>query len=279
MLLTVVVALVVLVVVGLLVAGALGQRRMRALFDADEALLLAQTRGSAQRHVPEPATELPEPVRRFVQGMAVPGRAVPRVVRLVQTGQLRSGLDKPWVPFSAQQTYALDPPGFVWLARARLAPLVPMWALDEYVAGRGSMRIRLLGLAAIADARGPELDRGAGLRFWGEILALPEVVLDPRLTWQPRGPRRAHVTIADGPLTFEADVDFDDAGRPIAFHAERHRDTPKGAVLTPWSGHFGAWKDFRGRAFPSQWESVWHLPEGDFPAVRIEVVDVTVDGP
>jgi hypothetical protein len=76
------------------------------------------------------------------------------------------------MPFEAEQVYSTEPPGFIWLAKARVAPPVHLMARDKFVDGKGNMLIRMLGLVTVADGRGPEMDQGAGLRYWSEVIAL-----------------------------------------------------------------------------------------------------------
>jgi hypothetical protein len=158
-----------------------------------------------------------------------------------------------------------------------VAPLVHVLARDKFVDGRGNMLVSLLGLVTIADARGPEMDLGAGLRYWGEVVAFPETVRSRFLHWEPLTEREARLTIRQDGLKMTAVVEFDDEGLPVATHAHRYRDVDGRPVLTAWSGHSRDWRRIDGRLFPTSWESVWHLPEGDLTAVRIEILDLRTE--
>lgn len=252
------------------VAAAAGTSRFRARYEAEKAELLR--RGSSVAGGPAAALEdLPAPVRRYLEVTRGAERPRLAVAVLKQRGAIRTAPTAAWMPFESEQAYSMDPPGFVWLARARVAPLVHMMARDRFVDARGNMFIRLLGALTVADVSGAEIDQGAGLRYWGEVLAFPEMVLDPHLRWEPIDDRRARVRVEHGDLQLSAEVEFDRAGLPVATHAERYRDVGGKGVLTRWSGRMFAWKPIDGRPFPSRWESIWHLPEGDFLAVKMEV--------
>jgi len=271
-------SVVAVLALGAVVASAAGTLRFVRRYDAEKAALLRRGR-EARRPVPEPATDadLPAPVRRYLEvthGFQQPGLET-AIVK--QRGALRPAPDKGWMPFEAEQAYAVEPPGFVWLARARLAPLVSLLARDAVVGGRGNMRINVAGVFTLANALGPELDQGAGLRYWGEIISFPEVVTSPYLRWTPVDARSARLAIAQGGLEASAVVEFDAMGYISAMHADRYREVDGQRLLTPWSGSFRDWRRIRGRAFPTRWGSVWHLPEGDFEAVRIEVLDVAAE--
>jgi hypothetical protein len=266
------------VVLAMVVTSVLGAKWARDRYASESQDLLQRGRAAPSRTV-EPAVvaALPPPVRAFVESSGVVGKPVPKVLLLTHTGELRASAGAPWMPFTSEQAYALSPPGFLWLARAEVGPLVSMWARDKFVDARGNMLIQLLGMLTVADTVGPEMDQGAGLRHWGEILALPEAALSPELTWTPVDDRSARFVAAQGTLRMEATLHFGEDGRPDACQANRYRDVAGKPVLTPWSGRSRAWKPFRGRMFPTLWESTWHLPEGDLTAVRMEVTDVRAE--
>jgi len=261
------------------VAATIACHRFEARYAAEEAELRRQGLAgrTAPGSTPAEVRDLPATVRRYLEVTDAARRPPLRLATLRQTGSLRAAADQAWMPFESEQLYATEPPGFVWFARARVAPGVHILARDAFVGGRGSMIIRLLGLVSLADATGPELDLGAGLRYWGEIIAFPETVRSPYLTWEHVSDRQARVHIRQGELEMTATVDFDEAGYPVAVHAPRYRDVAGRSVLTPWSGHSRDWRLLDGRMFPTSWESVWHLPEGDLVAVRMRVTHVRTE--
>lgn len=53
------------------------------------------------------------------------------------------------VPFAAEQYFTIDPPGFLWKATFRIAPLVSVTGRDRYRAGEASMERRVLSLAPV----------------------------------------------------------------------------------------------------------------------------------
>lgn len=263
------VGVLVLAIVG---ASAVGASRFRSRYQAERAELLR--RAAPLPPVAVSPAPLPPPVQRYLE--LTQGLNQPRlhVAILQQRGALRAAADKPWMPFESEQVYSMAPPAFVWFARARVAPLFHMLARDKFVDGQGNMLVSLLGLFTVADGRGPEMDLGAGLRYWGEIIAFPEALQSPHLRWEPVDDRQARVTISQGALKMSATVEFDEKGFLAAVHAERYRDVNGAPVLTPWSGRMRGWKPIDGRLFPSSWESVWHLPEGDLTAVTMEILRV-----
>lgn len=220
------------------------------------------------------ASNLPAPVRRYLEIAHASRNDVTQGAILEQRGAIRAAPGKPWMPFTAEQVYAMEPPGFVWLAKARVAPLVWMTAKDQFIGGAGNMHIRLADLVTVANAHGPEIDQGAGLRYWGEVLAFPDMVFSHRLRWESLDAHRARFTVRDSDPLVSAVTTFSADGLPSATHAERYRDAGGKRVLTLWSGLMKEWRMIGGRLFPAVWESVWHLDSGDFLAVKIENLSV-----
>ncbi len=271
------IAVVGAVILAIALLSAVGTSGFRARYEAEKAELLRRARAAAPGVVPAPSPTLPPPVRRYLEVARAEGRPLLRAAVVRQRGAIRTGAGKPWMPFDSEQVYSMEPPGFVWLARARAAPLVHIMARDAFVGGKGNMFIRLLGAVTVADARGPGIDQGAGLRYWSEAVLFPEMALDPHLRWEPLDDRRARMTVVQDDLTMPTVVEFDGDALPIATHAERYRDVGGRQVLTPWSGYSRDWKLVDGRLFPTRWESVWHLPEGDLEAVRMEILGVATE--
>jgi hypothetical protein len=280
MLLVVMIAFVGALVAATAIASSIGSKRFRENYAKEKAELVARAR-PAPSGVDDAAriAALPAPVRRYLEGARATALPALGIATLAQRGSLRAATDKPWMPFEAEQVYSLDPPGFVWLARARVIPFVHILAHDAFAGGAGNMKISLLGIFTVADARGPEIDQGAALRYWGEIIAFPEAVLGSSLRWEPIDVHRAALIVGHAGAELRAEIDFDEQARPIAMHAQRYRDVDGKSVLTPWSGHFRDWRELDGRMFPTRWESVWHLPEGDFSAVKIEVLSLRTGAP
>ena len=217
---------------------------------------------------------LPAPVRRYLQATGRAGAPLPARARVRQTGMLRSAAGTRWMRFTAEQTYTMEPPGFVWRARVHMAPLVHVSVRDTFACGHGRTQVRLLGWVPLADRRGPGIDRGAALRHWAEVAAFAEMVASPRLRWMGVDDRRARVMIDTG---LEAIAEFDDQGLLSGIRARRDRDVHGPAVRTPWSGRFTNWSFLDGRLFPRTWESVWEGSGGREAVVRINVHSVATE--
>jgi hypothetical protein len=224
---------------------------------------------------PDTVGELPAPVARYVARAIGPTPGEIRTARIRHAGdfQLRPGA---WRAFTSVQRYTVRPPGFVWDASIRTAPLLRVRVRDSYTDGVGAIRATLGGLVPIVDRRGtPELASGALMRFLAEAVWFPTALL-PRdgLTWTAIDDRSARVTLTDGGTTVSIDVSFRPTGEIARVSALRYRDVDGHAVLTPWVGRFWEHERVHGFLIPMEAEVEWILPDGPTPYWRGKVVDV-----
>jgi len=273
-------ALAMLGVAVLAVVGAVVMRRRR--FDRDVAAAVDElrTRSSTETeservYTRENVEELPDPVRTYFDAVLTEGQPRARTARIEQHGTLLLG--DTWKPFSGTQYVTVDPPGFVWDATVRFAPLVPVRVVDAYVDGEGSLRAKLLSaLTVSAAAPSPELNESELLRYLAEGVWVPSALLPGAgVKWEAIDDQSARATLEDGDTTASLVFHFDD-WRVERVHAEaRYRQEDDD--VAPWTGYLGAYEQFEGVRVPTQAEIEWTLPDGDYPYWRGEIESVTYD--
>ena len=64
------------------------------------------------------------------------------------------------MPFTAQEYYTTDPPGYLWTATFTMAPLVTVRGRDRYAEGQASIDMRLLSLIPVANDSRPRPQPG-----------------------------------------------------------------------------------------------------------------------
>jgi hypothetical protein len=189
-------------------------------------------------------------------------------------GEIRLGARQ---PFTALQR--LTPlGGFVWAATARLFRL-PIVGFDRYTRDSGQMRWRLLNLAPVMRAEGPDITRSAAGRHAGELLMyLPTAALDEAVYWQTVDENRATAALAVGSKRFNVTITVTPSGALAELVLSRWGNPGGG----PFAEHsFGAsFRDeitFSGVTVPREVIAGWHYgsdrwPEGQF--IRYTIDDV-----
>ena len=218
--------------------------------------------------------DLPEPVQRYMRFTGVLGK--PRIgnVVLKQAGRFRQGLDRPWMPMTAIQTYTVSPPSFAWNARFRLMGLPLLRARDEYRSGRGHMFAKLAGLYTLFDVAGEKLDQGAMLRHLSEMIWFPTAFLEENVSWRAVDGHSAEVEFSDAGKSVSGRLFVDDDGRPTNFTAMRYREIDGDFSLDPWSTPITGYGVRAGLQLPTRGQAVWNLPDGDFTYVDLEIEEV-----
>lgn len=262
--------------IALVVTAAIGVGR--SLFDRhmDEeiaALLMASTAGEPATITEADLAGLPESVQRWLRWAQVIGSTIPATVHLTQEGRFRISERSAWMPFTAEETFTTEPPGFVWKTTMQMFPLVSIVGRDSYVDGQGSIEMRALGVIPVATASGPAMDQGALLRYLNETMWFPAAALSPSITWDEVDADSARATISHGGTIASAIFVFDEHGRPVDMVAQR-QDLARGRLET-WSTPLSAYGEFAGVRVPVAGTALWRYDTGDFPYIELQIMSLT----
>lgn len=248
------------------------------------ARVVASARSAPRRTFqPEALAGLPAPVVRYFEFALRPGQPLVRIARIEHAGEFRTGPDAGWSPFRSVQHFSADPPGFVWDASLDMVPLVGIRVRDGYLGGHAAMLGKVAALVPVVDQEGtPELAAGALHRYLAESAWFPTALL-PRdgLTWEAVDDSTARVTLTDAGIGVTLQTHFGPSGEIVRVEAERYRDVAGVGVLTPFVGHFRAYREIHGMQIPMEGEVEWILPEGRFSYWRgqVERLEYRVEEP
>jgi hypothetical protein len=217
--------------------------------------------------------DLPAPVRRYLEFAGVEGRPRIRFTRLAHGGLFRTTPDSGWLPIEGEEYISTDPPGFVWYANLRVMPVISIRARDLYVNREGNMLVRPLSLFTLANARGPEVDISALLRFVAEAPWFPTgLVPSDHVAWQAIDAGAARIIVRDGSLNASGIFRFDPEGRIVAFETqERFQADGPTAVKRSWGGVYYRYDEVDGFRIPAEAEVRWLAPPEVFAYARFEL--------
>jgi hypothetical protein len=225
------------------------------------------------RYSPEQLRDLPPPVERYFAFALVPGQTIVRRAQLAQTGTF--ALNGKWTPFTATETFSLHPPGFVWDAKIRVAPLLTVRVRDSYVGGVGAMRGALAGLIPVVDQHDtPEMASSTLARYLAEAVWWPTALLPQSgVRWEAIDDWSARASMTDGSVTVSMVVRFGRQGEIISVGGRRYRDEGGTPVLTPFEGRFEKYERLDGMMVPTESEIGWFLKDGWTPYWRGRTVN------
>jgi len=190
---------------------------------------------------------------------------------------MRGAPDQPWMPVDAEQYFTTDPPGFEWIARLKVNPLMWVTGRDRYFDGEGAMDMLAVSLVPVVHARGPELNQGVLLRYLTETVWFPSAVLSTLITWEPIDSESARATLEYRGTRASATFTIDDDGAVLRADANRYREERGRYTLRPWSIPINAYGEFAGTRMPVAGDATWRLENGDLPYYRWRITSLTYD--
>ena len=254
----------------------------------EQATVRIQNRLTHPRRPQAPATYeaeelegLPAPVAEYFRTVLTDGRPVVRSMEMQQAGTFNMGTaEDQWKPFTARQTARPGHPGFLWDARIKMLPVLPVRVHDAYVGGEGILHGALFGLVTVTEMRGtPEAARGELLRYLAEAPWYPTALLPSQgAQWEAVDESSARVRLTDGATTAEMLCRFNDAGLIESIYVEeRGREVNGRTVPTPWEGRWWGYERHGGMLVPTEGEVAWILPERRKPYWRGHVEDISYE--
>ncbi|MFW5976745.1 MAG: DUF6544 family protein [Bacillota bacterium] len=223
--------------------------------------------------------DLPVPVQKWLKNSGVVGKEKVFSVRLKQEGLFRTGEDQSWMPFTAEQYYTTNPPGFIWYTTMDFVPLISIKGRDKYYQGKGNMLIKLMSLIKVADATGPEMDQGTLVRFLNEIMWFPSAALNDYIKWEVIDDKSARATMSYQGVTASATYYFNEKYDLVNFEAERYADLEEGFSKEKWTTPISSYDEFNGKRLPAAGEGVWKLDTGDFNYIQLNIKEIEYNNP
>lgn len=232
---------------------------------------LAET-GSAQIYDPAELAGLPAPVQRYFRHVLKPGQPYLRSARLRHDGQFKTDLNKGWMAITGEEYFLADRPGYIWIGHTT-------WfsACDQYIAGAGSLTVRLLGILPIVRASGPSFDQGELLRWLAETVWFPTSLLPGgRTIWSPIDDDSATLTLTDHDQTVVCLMQFNEQGEIVRYQAQRYSDETH---IDTWTGYLSAYRQMHGLRVPTQASAAWVIAGKEKPYARFTLRQIEYDQP
>lgn len=175
---------------------------------------------------------------------------------------------------TAEQYFTMTPPAFLWHATIWPFPLVRISATDRFSEGHGNMRIKLLSVITVGNARGPEMDQGEMQRYLAEMIWFPTAWLSNAIEWQAIDAHSVKATMRESGVTASVVLHVNKQGEVTHVTADRYREEHGHYLLAPWSGQCTAYQEVDGMRIPTKIEITWHLASGDFTWFRCKITEI-----
>jgi len=260
-----------------------GPLSLRAEFERNVARGLSRSATQALIHE-EDLARLPSPVQRYLRYVGVVGHPRVQSFRVRFTGRIRSGPNARWMPLTAEQYSFADRPTRLFFMQARMFGL-PVEALHAYVDEHASMRVKLVSLVPVVNARGPEFTGTETVTLFNDMCVMaPASLIDPAIRWEPFDATHTGATFTSAGHTISATLVFHDDGRLVDFVSDDRPALDKdGATLKPqrWSTPLSNYRAFGPYMLASRGETRYQAPQGVYAYgdFAMELIEYNVGAP
>jgi len=253
-----------------------GQWNFQKMVNKERSEFVSSVSEHALPSLAKSITALPNPVQRWLKRSDISDQGWISTVKFSQRGRMKITPDGSWLPVKARQLVRIANPGFLWIAEVEAAPYIYLAGRDKYMEGRGHMLIKLLSLLPVADAKGPEIDQGAMLRYLAEMVWYPSAAMAPYIRWTSIDDRTAKASMSYGGITASGTFSFGKEGAVTGFKALRYYSREGKATLEPWSISIDSdsYRLVKGWFVPAKARLTWELEDGDFTWYELEVYNI-----
>ena len=207
---------------------------------------------------------LPEPVKKYFNLVLPNNPSLIKKVRLNHNGFFKTSPQSDWVKIQGKQYFKTEVPEFEWIGRTKLFK-----ATDSFMNGKGRLKVKLLGVIPIVNAKGSEIDQAELLRWLGESVLFPTNLLPGNgISWHPLDMDHARLNYRFRDLDISYTVTFNYNGEISKIEALRYREKEK---LERWVGKTSDYMDFNGYMVPSHIEASWFIGKEEFRYVDFRV--------
>lgn len=220
-------------------------------------------------------SELPVPVKNWLQNSGAVGKPFISVGRVTQRAQLQMRPEQEnWMTANAIQYSTIDYPGFIWTVDVTMNGLLKFQGRDKFEEGKGQMLIKLNSLFNIVNEQGEKLDEGSLQRYLGEMVWFPSLAVSPFITWEQIDETTAKATMTHNGSKGSGTFYFNSGGDFIKFSALRFNGNEPDAKRYEWVFEVLDYKTFEGIKVPSQMTATWKLENKDWTWLKLEVTDI-----
>jgi len=220
---------------------------------------------------------LPAPVQRYLKKAIPEGHSYIKSVELSQTGFLRLNENsEKWQSLKATQYFTINPPGFIWDAKVKMAPLTTARVLDMYKQGTGALRAKLFNTFTVAhEPSSKELDTGELTRYLAEAAWFPTALLpSQQLKWKEVDNHTAVAILKDGDNEVSLKFYFNNDDEIIKSTSKRYRVVNNTYQLVPWTGYYSNYQRRDGLLIPIEAKVEWNLPQGNFEYWKGRILNI-----
>ncbi|MHC1780256.1 MAG: DUF6544 family protein [Bacteroidales bacterium] len=211
-------------------------------------------------------SHLPVAVRKYITLSGAVGKPRFYNFRAEFEGGIRSKSSDPYMKLKSVQYNFFETPTrlFYIVAKKMGVPAIGVHLYREAVA---IMKIKLLGLFTVVDAKGMEMNQGETVTVFNDMCFMaPASLIDNRITWNEIDVCTVEAKFKNGDITIGATLYFNEKGELINFISNDRFETTDGKEYLnyPWLTPVDSYTDINGYHLPSKARLIYRKPQEDF---------------
>ena len=219
--------------------------------------------------------KLPDVVAKYIRFTGAVGRPLTSHFFVKTNGKIRGNPQDPWMELISEQYNFMDRYERFFYIKA-IKSGIPAFGLHSYKGGEATMKIKLLGLFTLVNAKGPEMNQSETVTRLNDMCLLaPGTLINPDIQWEIID-NLSVIARFNGPSRVSAKLLFHEDGRLIDFMSEERYESVGGKSfrLLPWRTPVSEYGIFDGMRLPKKAEAIYKRPEGDFSYIKLTVDEI-----
>ena len=224
----------------------------------------------------EDISHLPVIVRKYLNHVGCTGREKVWNFRAEFQGGIRGKSTEPFMKLKSVQYNFFENPVRIFYIVAKKSG-IPAKGIHIYKNAKAIMKIKILGLIPVVDAKGFEMDKGETVTVFNDMcLMAPASLIDRNIIWTEVDANTVKGTFTNNNITISALLFFDNEGRLLNFISSDRYETTDGKSYSnyPWETPVLEYKRFNGYNLPSKAKLIYKHPDEDFCYGEFELVNI-----
>ena len=214
----------------------------------------------------EDIIHLPDPVKKYLYYVGVVGNPKISNFKAVFRGKMKNKMDGKWMNINSRQYNFYKEHARIFYIRSKKFG-IPVTGLHLYVGDKATMRIKIVSLFTVVDARGDEMNQSETVTMFNDMCLLaPATLIDKNIRWETVESHLVKATFTNQDNTITALLYFNEQGELVNFISNDRFYSTDGETYHNyiWSTPVKDYKEIKGRKIPTYGEAIWDMPEGEF---------------
>jgi len=251
-------------------------QNMKRVYKKEVTEKLEQTKNTSSEILTEKEmAHLPEIVQKYLHYTGVVGKEKVWNFRAEFKGGIRGKSSEPYMKLHSVQYNFMDKPTrLFYIVATKMG--IPAKGVHLYKNETAIMKIKLLGLFTVVDAKGTEMNIGETVTVFNDMCVMaPASLIDKNIEWQVIDSLTMHAKYTNGNISISATLFFDNDGRLVNFVSNDRCEYSDGVFKRfPWETPISEYKKINGYNLPWKAKLIYKHPDEDLVYGEFELVTI-----